>query len=216
MKAKVLRIATMNLGLVCLCATPGLVTYAHAAGVQQPAQQAPTPGDNKTKHQPTDSQTPPDSTKPTTDTTTQPTTDTTAQPTTSQNGTDTTTDTTLKTPSSPTAQQTDSDATKTQSADQQTAPDNTKMNKEAKNGAVTADKQPQSRDDLALAKKIRRAITSDSSLSTYAHNVKVVVRGGTVTLKGPVRSEDEKTAVAAKASEIAGADKVQNELTVKS
>jgi osmotically-inducible protein OsmY len=42
------------------------------------------------------------------------------------------------------------------------------------------------------------------------------VRNGMVTLKGPVKSEDEKSAVGAKANEIAGADKVQNQLTVKS
>jgi len=37
-----------------------------------------------------------------------------------------------------------------------------------------------------------------------------------VTLKGPVHTEDEKNAIGAKASEVAGGnDKVQNELTVK-
>jgi hyperosmotically inducible protein len=91
------------------------------------------------------------------------------------------------------------------------------MNKqEADRGAATADQQKETPADRMLAKKIRHAIVSDSSLSTYAHNVKVIVRNGTVTLKGPVRSDDEKNAVAAKAAEIAGADKVANELTVKS
>jgi osmotically-inducible protein OsmY len=54
----------------------------------------------------------------------------------------------------------------------------------------------------------------DKSLSTYAHNVKVVSQGGQVTLKGPVRSEDEKRSVEAKATEIAGAGHVINEITV--
>ena len=45
----------------------------------------------------------------------------------------------------------------------------------------------------------------DKSLSTYAHNVKIVSKQGKVTLKGPVRSEDEKKTVAAKATEVAGA-----------
>ena len=70
--------------------------------------------------------------------------------------------------------------------------------------------------DREIAKKIRRSITSDYSLSTHAHNVKVIVRDGMVTLKGPVKSEDEKNAIGSKASDTAGADKVQNELTVKS
>ncbi|MEQ1352514.1 MAG: BON domain-containing protein [Candidatus Acidiferrum sp.] len=101
--------------------------------------------------------------------------------------------------------------------DPQTQPDNTKNNEgDNKKGAVTADQQKMNPADRDLAKKIRRSITSDSSLSTYAHNVKVIVRDGTVTLKGPVKSEDEKNAVGSKASDIAGADKVQNELTVKS
>ena len=101
--------------------------------------------------------------------------------------------------------------------DSQAQPDNTANNKgDVKKGAVTADQQKMNPADRELAKKIRKSITSDSSLSTYAHNVKVIVRDGTVTLKGPVKSEDEKNAVGSKASDIAGADKVQNELTVKS
>ena len=54
----------------------------------------------------------------------------------------------------------------------------------------------------------------DKSLSTYAHNVKIISRNGTVTLKGPVRSENEKQAIEAKADDVAGKDKVVNELTV--
>jgi hyperosmotically inducible periplasmic protein len=45
--------------------------------------------------------------------------------------------------------------------------------------------------------------------------VKIVVIGGAVTLKGPVHSEAEKQSIAAKAAEIAGQDKVTNEITVK-
>ena len=57
---------------------------------------------------------------------------------------------------------------------------------------------------------------ADKSLSSYAHNVKIVSQNGTVTLKGPVRSEDEKKAIMAKAVEVAGsADKVTDEMTVK-
>ena len=102
-------------------------------------------------------------------------------------------------------------------SDPQAQPDNTKQNKEARSkDAVTADQQKETPADRDLAKKIRKSIAGDSSLSTYAHNIKVIVRDGMVTLKGPVHTEDEKSAIGAKASEIAGADKVQNELTVKS
>jgi len=102
-------------------------------------------------------------------------------------------------------------------SDQQTQPDNTRNNKgDNGKGGTTADQQANNPADRELAKKIRKSIASDSSLSTYAHNIKVIVRDGMVTLKGPVHTEDEKSAIGAKASEAAGGDdKVQNELTVK-
>lgn len=56
---------------------------------------------------------------------------------------------------------------------------------------------------------------ADKSLSTYAHNVKVISQNGMVTLKGPVQSEDEKSAIEAKAAEIVGKDKVTSQLEVK-
>jgi hyperosmotically inducible protein len=102
-------------------------------------------------------------------------------------------------------------------SDPQAQPDNTKNNKgDNQKGAVTADQQKETAADRELAKKIRKSIASDSSLSSYAHNVKIIVRDGMVTLKGPVNTDAEKNAIGAKASDIAGADKVQNELTVKS
>ena len=97
----------------------------------------------------------------------------------------------------------------------QTAPDNTKVNKaDRAKGSVTADQQKETPADRELTKKIRDAVVSDKDLSTYAHNVKIVTQNGQVTLKGPVRSEAEKKSIAAKATEIAGAGKVTNEITV--
>lgn len=98
---------------------------------------------------------------------------------------------------------------------QQTAPDNTKVNKpDRAKGAVTAGQQKENAADRDLAKKIRQSVVGDESLSTYAHNVKIVAQDGQVTLKGPVRSEAEKTSIVAKATKIAGAGKVTNEITV--
>ena len=54
----------------------------------------------------------------------------------------------------------------------------------------------------------------DKALSSYAHNVKVIAQDGQVTLKGPVRSDDEKRVVEAKATEVAGAGHVINEMSV--
>ena len=98
---------------------------------------------------------------------------------------------------------------------QQTPADNTKVNKaDRAKGAVTADQQKENAADRELAQKIRQSVVGDKSLSTYAHNVKIVAQNGQVTLKGPVRSDAEKTAIEAKATEIAGAGKVTNEITV--
>ncbi len=92
------------------------------------------------------------------------------------------------------------------------APDNTKMNQQDHNN--TADQQKENPTDRQLTQNVRKAIMQDKSLSTYAHNVKVISQNGTVTLKGPVHSDDEKQAIEAKAAEVAGKDKVVNDLTV--
>ena len=92
-----------------------------------------------------------------------------------------------------------------------TKADNTKVNKDT---AMSADQQKMNPADRELAQKIRQAIVADKTLSTYAHNVKVIAHDGTVTLKGPVRTAEEKSAVEAKAIEVAGAGKVTNEITI--
>ena len=94
---------------------------------------------------------------------------------------------------------------------QQTAPDNTKQNKTAQ---PTAEQQKNNTSDLELTKNVRRALMQDKSLSTYAHNVKVVAQDGKVTLTGPVKTDEEKQAIAAKAEEVAGQGNVVNELSV--
>ena len=94
-------------------------------------------------------------------------------------------------------------------------PDNTKVNKRDRNqNEPTADQQKENTSDRQLAAQIRRAVVKDKSLSTSAHNIKIIAQNGTVTLKGPVKSEQEKQAIEAKAAEIAGASKVTSELQV--
>lgn len=96
------------------------------------------------------------------------------------------------------------------------AADNTTMNQRDKNAnEPTADRQKDNRSDREITQQIRKALTNDKSLSTYAHNVKVITQDGQVTLKGPVRSDEEKRAVEAKATEIAGESKVTSELDIK-
>jgi hyperosmotically inducible protein len=96
-------------------------------------------------------------------------------------------------------------------------PDNTKVNKRDRNpGEVTADQQKGNAADRELTKKIRQSIMADKALSSYAHNIKIISQDGAVTLKGPVKSDDEKKAVVAKAVAVAGsADKVTDQVSVK-
>jgi osmotically-inducible protein OsmY len=97
----------------------------------------------------------------------------------------------------------------------QTPADNTKVNtRDRAKGAVTADQQKDNASDRKLTQTIRRALLQDKSLSSYAHNVKVVAQGGQVTLKGPVRSEEEKQNVESKAVVVAGAGHVTNQMSV--
>ena len=93
----------------------------------------------------------------------------------------------------------------------QTPPDN-KVNKQP---GPTADQQSQAKADLALAQRIRQTIIKDKTLSSAAHNCKVIVDQGNVTLRGPVNSTKEKTRIDTIAVKAAGAGKVTNELTVK-
>ena len=103
-----------------------------------------------------------------------------------------------------------------QTPDTSTKPDNTKVNRRDRNaGEVTADQQKVNATDQDLTKRIRQSIMSDKSLSTYAHNIKIISQNGTVTLKGPVKSDDEKKNVMEKAVSVAGsAGKVTDEVSV--
>jgi hyperosmotically inducible protein len=70
--------------------------------------------------------------------------------------------------------------------------------------------------DRNLTARIRKSVMADKTLSTYAHNVKIISQNGIVTLKGPVRSDDEVRSIMAKAVEVAGgSDKVVNQMSVK-
>lgn len=86
--------------------------------------------------------------------------------------------------------------------------------KDRTTGQVTADQQKMNKADRELTQKIRKAVVSDKSLSVTAHNVKIISQDGMVTLRGNVKTDEEKKAIEQKATEIAGAGKVSNELTV--
>jgi hyperosmotically inducible protein len=104
-----------------------------------------------------------------------------------------------------------------QAQNTQAAPDNTKANKgDQSTRSTTADKAMKNNlSDREVEAHIRREVVNDKSLSTYAHNVKIVSANGKVTLRGPVRSEQEKDTVEQYAKKYAADQNVINELTVK-
>ena len=105
-----------------------------------------------------------------------------------------------------------------ESTSQQAPPaaDNTKTNQRDRSASEpTADQQKENRSDRDITQQIRRSIVKDKSLSTYAHNIKIVTQNGQVTLKGPVRSEEDKRAIETKAAEAAGQNKVSSELNIQ-
>lgn len=100
----------------------------------------------------------------------------------------------------------------------QTSPraDNTHINERDQGGATkTPQDQTNRAQDRALLAAVRRAIVDDKSLSTMAHNVKIMVDAGTVTLRGPVQSAQEKAKVEALAKHVKGITKTDNQLDVK-
>ena len=92
-------------------------------------------------------------------------------------------------------------------------PDNSGRNVRDRNNATqTAGDQSENEADRTITQSLRKAITDDDSISTNGKNVKVVTIDGTVTLRGPVKSEKEKADIGAKAKQIAGVKKVDNQL----
>ena len=96
-------------------------------------------------------------------------------------------------------------------------PDNTGRNVRDRNEATkTPGDQSENEADRTISQTIRKAITADDSLSTNAKNVKIITNDGTVTLRGPVKSEKEKADIEAKAKQVAGVKNVDNQLEVAS
>ncbi|MCU1328773.1 MAG: transport-associated protein [Bryobacterales bacterium] len=94
--------------------------------------------------------------------------------------------------------------------------DNTAVNKRDRSEAQpTADQAKNNKSDREIMQQIRKSVVDDKTLSTYAHNVKIIASHGKVTLKGPVHTDDERKNIEEKATAVAGAGNVTNEITVK-
>ena len=93
---------------------------------------------------------------------------------------------------------------------------NTKVNdRDRASGVVTPMNQGNNKSDIDITAEIRRAVVGDGSLSFNAKNVKIITEHGKVTLRGPVKSDAERDAIAAKAKATAGVSSVDNQLEIK-
>ena len=99
---------------------------------------------------------------------------------------------------------------------QETKPDNSAKNERDRSGETkTSGDQSNSSQDIKTTAAIRRAIVKDDSLTMTAKNVKIITAGGVVTLRGPVKSAEEKTKIEQIATSAAGGAKIDNQLEIK-
>jgi hyperosmotically inducible periplasmic protein len=97
----------------------------------------------------------------------------------------------------------------------QSAPDNTGRNIRDRSGAaLTPGDQSETKADRTLTQRIRRALVKDKSLSTNAHNIKIITTHDAVTLRGPVKSAHERDTIVAKAQQLAGSKQIDNQLEI--
>ncbi len=93
--------------------------------------------------------------------------------------------------------------------------DNTGRNvRDRSSESVTAGDQSESESDRKITQNIRQAVVADDSMSTNAKNIKIITIDGAVTLRGPVKSEKEKADIGAKAEQVAGVKRVDNQLEI--
>jgi len=97
------------------------------------------------------------------------------------------------------------------------AADNTKKNERDRDpSALTPGDQGESEADRTITQKIRQEVVKDDSLSMTAKNIKIITLNGVVTLRGPVKSEKEKTEIAALVQRVGGMTRVDNQLEIAS
>ena len=91
--------------------------------------------------------------------------------------------------------------------------DNTDKNERDRSGAtLTPGDQGESEADRSVTQHVRSALVGDDGLSSNGKNVKIVTQDGVVTLRGPVKSAEEKAAVATLARGVSGVKRVDNQL----
>jgi osmotically-inducible protein OsmY len=90
--------------------------------------------------------------------------------------------------------------------------DNTDKNERDRGAALTPGDQGGSEADRTVTQQVRQGVVADETLSTTATNVKIITVDGVVTLRGPVKTPQEKAAIAAIAQRVSGVKRVDNQL----
>jgi len=94
--------------------------------------------------------------------------------------------------------------------------DNTKRNaRDADGNTVTPMDQGSSDADMTITQQIRKAVVDSEHLSTNAKNVKIITQNGVVTLRGPVKSPEEKASIASVAQKTGGVKRVDNQIEIE-
>jgi hyperosmotically inducible protein len=95
--------------------------------------------------------------------------------------------------------------------------DNSQRNQRDRDNATrTPIEQGNSREDIQTTRQIRQSVVSGTNnFSIMAQNIKIITLDGRVTLRGPVKTDEEKSSIDAIAREIAGNANVNDLLEVK-
>jgi len=93
-------------------------------------------------------------------------------------------------------------------------PDNSDRNvRDRDDGTLTPTDQSNAPADIEMTQKIRKGITSNDAMSVQARNIKIITQRGVVTLRGPVKTTQEKAAIETLAKN-AGATRIDNQLEI--
>lgn len=93
-----------------------------------------------------------------------------------------------------------------------TPADNTDKNERDRNGALTPGDQGESETDRTVTQHVRQGVMADDALSVTGKNVKIITVDGVVTLRGPVKTAQEKSTIASIAQRVSGVKRVDNQL----
>jgi hyperosmotically inducible periplasmic protein len=91
--------------------------------------------------------------------------------------------------------------------------DNTDKNERDRNGpTLTPGDQGGNEADRTVTQQVRQGVMGNDALSVTGKNVKIITVDGVVTLRGPVKTAQERTTIASIAQGVSGVKRVDNQL----